>query len=120
QRREGRGARDVSEPRAGLDRPGHIRNDAVRHAQQHEVAVAGHADASLAEPSGNGRPATARPNDVDTSEHFVSSSSVADTGQLKRTRALVLWRAPWVVVSSWGLSSPSHWPRPAPRTRRSR
>jgi pimeloyl-ACP methyl ester carboxylesterase len=79
ERRQRSGARHVCNPGPRCQATSDLRDRAVRNAKEDELAVFAQRDASLAEPSGDGRADAAGTDDVDCVEHQ-SSSSVADTG----------------------------------------
>ena len=97
----------MRDPRAFAEIARYLGDRAVRHAEENElaVAVAAHGNAALAQAGRNRRADAAGTNDFDALEH---SKLQFRSGYraLEAYTALLLCRASWVVVFSWGLCSP--------------
>ena len=85
ERGERRPARDVGDPRARLDRSGDLADRAVGHAQQAQLPVGAHVDASLAQSRGDRRAGASCADDGDGVEH-VALQFLADTGHRQPSR----------------------------------
>src|SRR6266545_4216887 len=86
ERGQGRGARDVRNPRSRLHAGGDLGNRGIRDAEEYEVGrVVVHFEPALAQPCGDGRADAARTDHMDRLEHK-SSSSLADTGHREAYR----------------------------------
>src|SRR5207245_2024610 len=86
ERTERRRTAHVSDPRATLDLGRDLGNCRVRDAEQDELGVvSADGQPTFAQPCSDGRADPAGADDLDSVEHFGSSSSVADAGQTEYT-----------------------------------
>ena len=95
----------MRDPRAFAEIARYLGDRAVRHTEEDQLAVLAHGDAALAQASRDGRANAAGTDDLDALEH---SKLQFRSGYraLEAYTALLLCRASWVVVFSWGLCSP--------------